>query len=137
MTLSPRALLGAAPALLVVAGSFLLSRACQRDAERPASEAGSFRAETVLLPSPKDEERLHRVALKQEAVDDLLDGRITLEEAASRFETVSDLTLDLAVHQVLVFARVGANHNRDRYGEALARLEAESTSFLAESHIHQ
>lgn len=137
---SPRALLGVAPALVVVAGSFVLSRACLHEANNPgAAQAIHVRSEIVERPSAEDEERLHRVALKQEAVEDLLNGELTLAETVERFELLStsaEAQANLrsaghgepAVNQVLAFARVRAAQDVPRFGATLARLEAEAHS---------
>jgi hypothetical protein len=141
---SPRALLGVAPALVVVAGSFVLSRACLRESKSPgAADPTSERSEIIARPSAEDEERLHRVALKQEAVEDLLNGELTLAETAERFEMLStsaeaqanlrtsgrvDPDVDPAMSQVLAFARIRAAQDLPRFGTVLARLEAEARS---------
>jgi hypothetical protein len=141
---SPRALLGVAPALVVVAGSFVLSRACLRESSRPgAADPISERSEIVARPSAEDEDRLHRVALKQEAVEDLLNGELTLAETVERFEMLStsaeaqanlrssglvDPDVEPVVSQVLAFARIRAAQDRPRFGAALARLEAQAHS---------
>jgi hypothetical protein len=141
---SPRALLGVAPAFVVVAGSFVLSRACLREAGNSGNaESIPVRSEIVARPSAEDEERLHRVALKQEAVEDLLTGQLTLAETVERFEMLStsaeaqanlqtsghrDPDGDPAVSQVLAFARVRTAQDPHRFGAALARLEAQARS---------
>jgi len=141
---SPRALLGVAPAIVVLVGSFMMSRACLREnSTREAVESDASRSEVVVSPTAEDDERLHRVALKQEAVDDLLGGQLTLDEAVERFEMLSEspearanlrtarragLDDDPAVNQVLLFARVRAAQDPKRFAAALARLEAEAHS---------
>jgi hypothetical protein len=143
VTLSPRALIGVAPALVVVAGSFVLSRAClhRSDPERDADAAFLHASgETVLAPSPEDEDRLHRVAVKQETVEDLLNGQMTFADALNRFETLTASAEDpaqapgetepeRAINQLLSFLRVRANRDHDRYGPRLAELESEARSF--------
>ena len=47
-----------------------------------------YGGEVMVGQSAEDQERLHRVALKLEAVDDLMDRRITLAEAVERFEAL-------------------------------------------------
>jgi hypothetical protein len=149
VTLSPRALLGAVPALIVLAGSFLLSREYLAETDRSNSWAdGEARAhgETVQWPTAQDEDRLHRVALKQETVDDLMDGRLTLEEAVARFEMLSaaaessdsgavqspgNTPTERAVHQVLSYAHVRASREAERLVVPLARVESEAEAFLA------
>jgi hypothetical protein len=142
-------LLGVAPALIVVAGSFLLSREYAAEADRARArdeKAGRGQGELVLRPSAEDEERLHRVALKEETVADLLAGRLTLADAVDRFEMLSRSAREgeqpavsgpavtdtgRAVHQILSFARVCAAHQPERFGGAVARLESEAEAFLA------
>lgn len=138
---SPRALLGVAPALVVVAGSYVMSRACLHESARPTNDGdlASVQGEIVALPTTEDRDRLHRVALKQEAVEELLDGQLTLADAVERFEMVStsaearanlrtagraDPDVDPAITEVLAFARVRAAKD-PRYAATLARLEAE------------
>ena len=81
----------------------------------------------MILPSADDEDRIHRVALKHEAVMDLLDGRLTLDEVVARFCVVTadspealanlrecgDGTTDEQrfIHQVVAFARVQAGRD--------------------------
>jgi hypothetical protein len=137
--------LGVAPALVVVVGSFVMSRACLRETGRPTGDGdkASANGEIVALPSTEDEDRLHRVALKQEAVEELLDGQLRLAEAVDRFEMLStsaearanlrtagraDPEADPAVSQVLAFARVRAATDPRRYAAMLARVEAEAHS---------
>jgi hypothetical protein len=149
VTLSPRALLGAAPAVIVLAGSFLLSRTCLSEADRaegPSAASVGSRGETVQPATAADEDRLHRVAIKDETVDDLLCGRLTFEEAIARFELLAasaeagdapsarvggNTATQRAVYQVLSFARVRANHRDEQYAGPLARVEAEAEAFLA------
>lgn len=149
---SPRALLGVAPALIVVAGSFVMSRACLRESGRPVADGdpAADHGEIIALPSTADEDRLHRVALKQEAVEELLDGQLTLAEAAERFEMLSrsaearanlrtagrtDPGADPAVSQVLAFVRVRAATDPRRYAAALARVEADAHSPAASGRV--
>jgi hypothetical protein len=148
VTLSPRALLGAAPALIVLSGSFLLSRECLSEANRPERQDRSVvgsRPETVLAATAEDEDRLHRVAIKDETVDDLFCDRLTLEDAVARFEMLtaaaeagggssggpSGTPTERAVYQVLCFARVQARHKPERFAAPLARLESDAEAFLA------
>lgn len=136
---SPRALVGVAPALLVLVGSLALSREYRREAE--SSDKARSNSETMIWPSAEDEERLHRTALKQEAIEDLLNGRLTLAEAVERFEMLSaspeaqtNMRLSVrgstdeerALKQVLAFARIRAAQEPKRFDAALARLEAEA-----------
>jgi hypothetical protein len=146
MLVSWRAALCAAPTILVLAGSAWLAHRAQTGS-RPQGEMDPTGGTTVVWPSEADYDRLHRVALKQETVLDLLDGRLTFEAAAERFleltiaspETLANLRQtsfgdtdeERAVHQLLVFARVQAARDRARYGDALARLELEAQSARA------
>ena len=142
---SPRALLGVAPALVVVAGSFVLARHHNREAALAETAESQNCVETVCFVSPRDEDRLHRVALKLETAEDLMDGRLSLDEAVERFETVSAAPESLAnlraalrgrsdreraVNQVLAFARTRASQEPARFATALARVEADARAFL-------
>lgn len=142
-----RALLGVAPALIVLAGSFAMSRDCVREpgvCEGDGSEGDSNLSEVVVWPSAEDQDRLRRVALKQESVEDLLTGQITLADAVERFETLfessegrtnlrtpvaGDSDGERALNQVLAFARVRAGQDPDHFGPALARVESAAKAF--------
>ena len=147
---SPRALLGVAPALLVVAGSFALSQHHGRDPAVAQTAAQLNHGETIEYPTARDEDRMHRVALKQETVEDLMDGRLTLAEAVERFETWSSAPDSLAnlraslrgrsdreraANQVLSFVRVRASQEPARFQAALARVEADVTAFIADAPL--
>ena len=138
----PRALVGVAPALVVVAGSFLLGRVClkQRDELRDKDvDVVAVRGETMLWPTKDDEDRLHRVALKQETAEDLLIGRLTLAEAIERYETLAagadgpqgpgDTDAERAINQVLSFARIRAAQAPQRYAARKAELESEARTY--------
>jgi hypothetical protein len=123
-----------------------LSRECVREAASCDSvgfDRFPSHSEVVAWPSPADEERLHRVALKLETIDDLLDGLLSLDQAVERFETLSvsaetqanlrasvggDSDGERAVNQVLIFARVRAAQEPQRFAAAIARLESEAKS---------
>jgi hypothetical protein len=151
VTLSPRALIGVAPALVVLVGSFALSRQYMREVKRAESEVVVRYGGEVLVPlSAEDQERLHRVALKLETVDDLMDRRITLAEAVEWFEALdatpealSNIRASLSgntdaertLNQVLSFARVRASQQPKRYNAGLARLEAEARSPAAPTSL--
>jgi hypothetical protein len=144
VTLSPRALIGVAPALVVLVGSFALSRQYMREVKRAESEVViRYGGEVMIPPSAEDQERLHRVALKLETVDDLMDQRITLAEAVERFEALDaapealgnmraslsgDTDAERALNQVISFARVRASQQPKRFNAALARLESAAVS---------
>lgn len=147
---SPRALLGVAPALLVVAGSIALSRHHDHDAVQDEMLAYQIHGETVEHPSVRDEDRMHRVALKQETVDDLMDGRLTLAEAVERFEAwssgpefLANLRLALggrsdrerSVNQVLSFVRARTSQEPAQFDAALARVEAEARALIADAPL--
>jgi hypothetical protein len=151
VTLSPRALIGVAPALVVLVGSFALSRQYVRDVKRAEADVVvRYGGDVVVGQTAEDQERLHRVALKLEAVDDLMDRRITLTEAVERFEALdaapealSNMRASLAgntdteraLNQVLSFARVRASQNPKHFNAALARLEAEARSTAAPTGV--
>jgi hypothetical protein len=145
--LSPRALFGVAPALIVFVGSFVLSRQSVRDSVLETADGAvePSRSETIVWPTAEDEDRLHRVALKQETVDDLLEGRLTLTEAIERFESLT--TSDEAIsnlrvsgggetdaertrNQLMAYARVRVAMEPKRFEAALARLEASTKSSI-------
>jgi hypothetical protein len=140
-----RAALGAAPALIVVAGSAWIAHVADRGSERPAAP-GSYQ-ETVIWPSPDDEARMHRLAVKQEAVADLMDGLLTLQEVVDRFQEVTESSpeslnnmrqsvegetdRDRILNQVLLFARVYASNNPRQYQETRLRIEREARSMAS------
>lgn len=146
MTISPRGLLVAAPALLVLAGSFLMARMSANAVNR-TQEKSHDSHELVSLPTEEDEECLHRVGIKLETVDDLLAERITFEEAVLRFaslagsrdefqpatSTLTDSSLQRNVEQVLSFARTQARYEPGHYNLILTRIEKEATLLLGEA----
>jgi hypothetical protein len=140
-----RAALCAAPALLVFAGSFLIADRANRPSRNGSDRGpGGSTQETVVAVSPEDEERLHRLAIKQETAIDLLEGRLTLDQAVTRFMEVScdspEQMQFVQLHdsessererylmQVLAHARSHANHARGRYAEVLNRIEEEANA---------
>jgi hypothetical protein len=141
-----RAAFCAAPTIFVLAGSaWMASHACQvRDRAAAAKEDA---CEIIIANSPADDDRMHRVALKHEVVLDLLDGRLTFDEAVARFRDLSASSAEAlanlrengagptdeerVVEQVLAFARVQVARKPSRYGPAMARLESEAKSQLA------
>jgi hypothetical protein len=148
VTVSPRALLIIAPALFVVGGSFWLSRADLREINRAVDGRDSVQDGLVLPPGAADEDILHRVALKLEIIDDLFDGRITLQEAVLQFESLNeaggndstpdstasnDSSLSRAVAQVLSYARNEARYEPKQRQAAMDRIEAEAVTLLAET----
>lgn len=139
-----RALLGVAPALIVIAGSFALSRNCVPGPEGCKGVGPGSRSaivEVTVWPTAEDGDRLHRVALKQETVEDLLTGLINLSDAVERFETFSELGPGRtgamadesdgawALKQVLSFSRVRAAQDPGQFGPALARVESAAREF--------
>ena len=136
-----RAALCAAPTIIALSGSAWL--AYHASGQRPA--ATEFEdGETVVMMSPADEERMHRVALKHEAVMDLLDGRITFDDTLTRFwevnagsaESLANLREvglgatdeERIIQQIVTFARVEAARYPGRYEVALAAVEHEAQS---------
>ena len=145
MTISPRALIGALPALLVVVGSLIMSRKVAHEADRTEYSV-LVRADELWYPSIEDEDRLHRLALKQETVEDLLDGRLSLQEATERFESFAklaeldpdplhqpsdDTNRQRALQQVLAYAHVRANQNPERFASAVKHLDEVAASLFA------
>jgi hypothetical protein len=133
----------AAPTIVGLAGSAWLASHARLDRDRVAAAARDD-SEVVVETTLADDDRMHRVALKHEAVLDLLDDRLTFDEAVARFRDVTvgspealvnlresgagSTDADRIVHQVLAFARVQAARDPLRYGFALARLESEVKS---------
>jgi len=117
------------------------------DRDRAVAVKGD-NSEVIVANTPADEDRMHRVALKHEAVVDLLDGRLTLNEAVARFRAVTTGSAEAlanlresgaattdeerVVDQVLAFARVQASRKPLRYGPVMARLESEAKSRTAQ-----
>ena len=145
---SLRALLGVAPALIVVAGSFALARHHAQESPRAEALAQQLRGETIAPMTREDKDRVHRVALKQETAEDLLTGHLTLAEAVERFELLSSAPRTLetprgslagqpdrerAVNQVVSFVRVRASMQAAQFEAALARIEAEAAAFTADT----
>jgi hypothetical protein len=142
---SLRAALGAAPALIVVAGSAWIAHLADHNSERPPG-SDTFE-DTVLWPSPDDEARMRRLAVKQEAVEDLMNGLLTLEEVVDRFQDVTESSpeslnnmrrsvdggtdRDRVLNQVLLFARIYASNNPRRYEEIRRRIEREARSMAS------
>lgn len=137
-----RAALCAAPTMLALAGSAWLGYDAR--ARAVASAADRVECKIVIAVSPADEDRMHRVAIKHEAVMDLLDGRMTIDEALARFreamggspEAMANLREggfaasdeDRVIQQLVAFARVQADRDPRRYRPVLARLEQEARS---------
>jgi hypothetical protein len=142
MPLPWRAAVCAAPTMLALAGSAYLAHHAR--SREPGAPAPGEESRVMVAVSPADEDRMHRVALKHEAVMDLLDGRMTFDEAVERFRDVSagspealanlreggfgTTDEEALVQQLVSFARVQAAHDARRYGPALAQLEEEARS---------
>ena len=146
-----RAALCAAPGIIVLAGSAWLADRARE--EHVQAAAGREDREVIVATSAADDDRMHRVALKYEAVIDLLDGRLTLDQVLTRFwdvtagcpealanlrhgRTATTTDEECLVQQVLAFARVHAARHPKRYGPVFARLESAAQSRSAESHAH-
>jgi hypothetical protein len=134
---APRAALFAAPALIVLAGSYLIAQHAQSRGDGYENGAPVRGQETVVWVSEEDEERMHRIALKQEAATDLLEGRLTLDETVQRFIDVSAGTenpfdndvvdpRERFLMQVIAHIRTIAYHWPGRYDSAVARIVAEA-----------
>jgi hypothetical protein len=136
VALSLRALAGVTPALVVVGGSFWLGRMCLQESARMETVVSKVESETMLRPTPEDEDRLHRVALKQETAEDLLDGRLTFAQAIDRYVTLlnssddpqgpGETETDRAANQLLSFARVRATRDPQRFAERMAQLQSDA-----------
>jgi hypothetical protein len=145
VTSALRAALCAAPTIIVLAGSAWIAQVADGKPERASASVPD--QETVNWPSREDEDRIHRLAIKQEAAADLLNGLLTLEETIARFRDVIDsspeclnnlrLTVpgdtdeERIVNQIVLFARVHAGTDPHRYAAARARLEQQAKSMTA------
>lgn len=142
MSLFPRALAFAAPAALVLGGSLYLSGgvslpsfANPRNEEEPVSDE-------LFPPSLESELAVQRVTRKQEAVIDLLEGRIAFSEAVMQFRDINQTltshhrgddehALDVAALQVLSFTRTLTQRDDTPYGEAMRFVEHQSVEWQA------
>src|SRR5262245_53562792 len=107
--------------------------------------------ETIHPVSAEDEDRMQRVAIKEETALDMLDGRLTVEEAAAQFLEVAssdpasleylrlspgDTDEERALFQLVSFARIQAGRQPQRYGAAFARLEQVAKSLEKPKFVH-
>lgn len=137
--------------IVFAAASYVTRTAIDGQAKQRQAETDETQLSTTIPASQESEDRIHRVALKQEAISDMLDGRLTLAETASRFwdvsvddesamnnlrHTMPGRTDDeLIVHQVLTYARVQTNSNPKRFAARLAHIEIEARSFRLQSFV--
>lgn len=151
MPLPWRAALCAAPTILVLAGSAYLGDRSRGERARPPADDRTP-GEIMIATTADDEDRIHRVALKYEATVDLLEGRMTFDEAVARFWEVTsgspesltflheatDGTTDeeRIIHQVVAFARVQAAKDPQRYRAIFERLEREAASRICDLRVH-
>jgi len=146
-----RALITCAIPILFLAGSLLISHRGQEVVAKSAHQESSSGVETVKPLTLEDEERMNRVALKEETALDLLDGRLTLEEAAAQFLEIAssdpesldnmrmapgDTTEEKSLSQLISYARVQAGRKPDRYADALARIERSAKSLEKPKVVH-
>jgi len=145
-----RTLLTVALPVLLLAGSLLISRYGQAGSMKRVDD-DTPSVVTMQAVSAEDEDRMQRVAIKEETALDMLDGRLTVEEAAAQFLEVAssdpealenmrlspgDTDEERALFQLISFARVQAGRQPKRYGAALARVEQAAKSLEKPKHIH-
>jgi hypothetical protein len=134
-----RALVAATPVVLVLGGIFFMSRDPEPGAPHDPTECLEDGCPTVLTLTAEDEERMHRLALKTETAIDLLDGRMTVADAAARFlelsasdpESLDNMRKasegstdeEKALDQLLAFARIQAIRQPERYAAAFAQAQ--------------
>jgi hypothetical protein len=139
VTAYPRAALCAAFTFASLAGAGLVARSAA--APRPAPPA----VENTFWPDAETEERVHKVAFRQETIADLMNGELSLEAAVERFwdlSTGSEKSLvslrntipgetdeERVIKQVLMFAKVHMSKSPGRYEDRLTQLETEAASF--------
>jgi hypothetical protein len=145
VTLSPRAALLIAPALIVTAGAVLLGR----DADQAplfTGWANNSGPDNMLDPSVADQDSARMICQKQAVALDLLCGRCRLEDAADRIVEISEsfpqgldrlrvawpgrTDRERAIVQAVSFARSLTRREPDRFSEALGRIEKEARVLL-------
>ena len=133
-----RALIGAMPAILVLAGIFFMSR----DAELvPTTTANARRRKPKPFNSrrPRTSRECTGWCSKQEAAIDMLNGLLTVDDEAARFlelsasdakslehlreSTAGRTDEEKALQQLLAFARVQSARDPKRYANAYAQAE--------------
>lgn len=128
MTYLLRVLFFGVPAFIVLIGGYCVAPNdfFTEDDLQPGS---SFET-SIEWPSEKDEDLVHRVALKQECTLDLLDGRLTLDEAVERFRIISSMTgtnesddSSRCLKQVISFVRAHAARNPVRFQASCSQIE--------------
>jgi hypothetical protein len=147
---SLRILFAWSPAAIVLLGILLLSGNGEPGAPDAASELPV--EEEMQSVSAADQDRVHRIALKQETVIDLLDRRLTVHEAVQRFleisssdpesldhlrKAVGDTDEEKALHQLIAFARTHANRNAARFQEGFEHAQQVAQSIQASSILRQ
>jgi len=136
-----RALFFGVPALIVLFGGYYMApkTSTSDDALQPGS---SFMA-AIEWPSEDDADLVRRVAIKQETTLDLLDGRLTLEDAIDRFRLISPASSNESekenvsryAQQVVSFTRAHAVRDPERYQAAYTKLEARIRSRESSSAV--
>lgn len=150
MTLSPRAALFIAPALIVTAGAVLLSRHADQSPllTGHGTESGP---DNMLDPSVAYDESARATYQKQAVALDLLYGRCKLDEAADRFIEISRSfeqefdrlrmvwpersDRELAILQTVLFARSLSRSEPERFGDAMTRIDEDAKSLLGSSTL--
>ena len=139
MTAYPRAALCAAFTFASLAGAGLVARTAAAPRPQEPTVVSTF------WPDAETEERVHKVAFRQETIADLMDGQLTLEAAVERFwdlSTGSEKSLvslrntipgetdeQRVIAQVVLFAKVHASKAPSRYESRMDQLETEAASF--------
>ena len=138
MTLTPRVALCATFTIASLTGTLLVARSAAAPRVEPPTVEMSY------WPGPDTEEKVNRVAIRQETIADLMNEELSLEGAVERFWDMSTGTEESlvslrntipgstdeekVVNQVLMFAKVHAQ-KEPRYAPRLAQLKAEAQSF--------
>ena len=146
-----RAVLAWSPAVIVLLGILLLSR--NGETSKAEDDRNSSVDEPIIGLSTADQDRVHRIALKQETAIDMLDGRFTVEEATQRFLEISASDPecldhlrrsargatddDKAFNQLMMFARIQARSDPQRFRAALDRAEQVAQSTQVNPLAHQ
>lgn len=129
-----RALIAITPAIFVLASIFFMSSDTDLGSAKGTTVCAEDDCVSVQLASAQDQARVHRLALKTETAIDMLDGRLSVDDAAARFlelsasdpeslehmrQSCSGATdEEKALDQLLAFARVQAVRQPKRFAAA-------------------
>lgn len=133
--LTLRTLFFSVPALIVLIGGYFVSPEGRTLDE--TLEPGSSSMLSNEWPSNKDEDLVRCVAIKHETILDLLEGRLTFEEAIDRFRLNSTTNPAGAneadarfIQQVISFARVHAARDPRRHQTACSEIESAARTLI-------